>query len=159
MGYARGLIRYTTQNAIDGGQTRVARPRIVVYTVLLAALVAAWAWGVTTRSTLIVDVLRDRNALYRSAADGRIENGYTLKLVNKAGQARAFIVEVESKTPGIVLRELGQPIRAEAEEVLSLPVVLSAPASVKGRQDVVFTVRSQDGAASETVDSTFFGPL
>jgi hypothetical protein len=43
--------------------------------------------------------------------------------------------------------------------VLSLPVVLSAPASVKGRQDVVFTVRSQDGAASETVDSTFFGPL
>jgi polyferredoxin len=159
MGYARGLIRYTTQNAIDGGQTRVARPRIVVYTVLLVALVAAWAWGVTTRSTLIVDVLRDRNALYRSAADGRIENGYTLKLVNKAGQARGFRIEVASKTPGIALREMEQPVHAEAEEVLSLPVVLSAPASVTGRQDVVFTVRSEDGAASETVDSTFFGPL
>ena len=159
MGYARGLIRYTTQNAIDGGQTRVARPRIVVYTVLLVALVAAWAWGVTTRSSLIVDVLRDRNALYRSATDGSIENGYTLKLVNKVGEARAFRVEVASKTPGIALRELDQPIRAEAEEVLSLPVVLTAPASVKGRQDVVFTVRSDDGAVSETVDSTFFGPL
>lgn len=159
MGYARGLIRYTTQNAIDGGQTRVARPRIVVYTVLLVALVAAWAWGVTTRSSLIVDVLRDRNALYRSAADGSIENGYTLKLVNKVGEARAFRVEIASKTPGIALRELDQPVRAEAEEVLSLPVVLAAPASVKGRQDVVFTVRSEDGAVSETVDSTFFGPL
>src|SRR5690606_9159313 len=66
MGYPRGLIRYTTQNAIDGGKTRVARPRILVYTVLLVALVGAWAWGVGTRSDLIVDVLRDRNALYRS---------------------------------------------------------------------------------------------
>src|SRR5690606_37669736 len=126
MGYPRGLIRYTTQNAIDGGKTRVARPRILVYTVLLLALVSAWAWGVTTRSDLIVDVLRDRNALYRSGSDGRIENGYTLKLVNKTNGARGFIVEVESKTPDIVLRQMAQPIRAQAEEVLSLPVVLSA---------------------------------
>src|SRR5690606_21656743 len=139
--------------------TRVVRPRILAYTVLLVALVGAWAWGVTTRSDLIVDVLRDRNALYRSGADGRIENGYTLKLVNKAAQARAFTVEVESKTPGIVLRDMPQPIRTQAEEVLSLPVVLSAPASIKGRQDVVFTIRSEDAASSETVESTFFGPM
>src|SRR5690606_2855983 len=159
MGYPRGLICYTTQNAIDGGKTRVARPRILVYTLLLVALVGAWAWGVGTRSDLIVDVLRDRNALYRSGADGRIENGYTLKLVNKSSDARAYTVEVESKTPGIVLREMAQPIHAQAEEVLSLPVVLSAPASTKGRQDVVFTIRSDDGASSETVESTFFGPM
>ena len=159
MGYARGLIRYTTQNAIDGGKTRVARPRIVVYTVLLVALVSAWAWGVTTRSPLIVDVLRDRNALYRSGSDGRIENGYTLKLVNKVADARAFTIEVESTTPGIVLRDMPQPVSAQPEEVLSLPVVLSAPASIKGRQDLVFTVRSVDGEASETVESTFFGPM
>jgi cytochrome c oxidase accessory protein FixG len=159
MGYPRGLIRYTTQNAIDGGRTRVARPRILVYTALLLALASAWAWGVTTRSSLIVDVLRDRNALYRSGADGRIENGYTLKLVNKAAQARGFVVEVESKTPGIAIAGLGQPVHADAEEVLSLPLVLSAPATVMGRQDVVFTIRSEDGGASETVDSTFFGPM
>src|SRR3546814_13662103 len=48
MGYAPGLIRYTTQNAIDGGKTRIARPRILVYTVLLVALVTAWAGAVRT---------------------------------------------------------------------------------------------------------------
>src|SRR3546814_11805026 len=64
-----------------------------------------------------------------------------------------------SKTPGSVLRDMPQPVRAQPEEVLSLPVVLSAPASIKGRQDVVFTIRSVDGEASETVDSTFFGPM
>src|SRR3546814_19078678 len=119
MGYAPGLIRYTTQNAIDGGKTRIARPRILVYTELLVALVTAWAWGVTTRSPLIVDVLRDRNALYRSGSDGRIENGYTVKLVNKEAAARSFTIDVESKTQGIVLRDMPQPERAPPEEVRS----------------------------------------
>src|SRR3546814_13858241 len=73
------------------------------------------AWGVTTRSPLIVDVLRDRNALYRSGSDGRIENGYTIKLVNKVADARAFTIEIESKTPGITLRDMPQPVRARPE--------------------------------------------
>src|SRR3546814_11656515 len=97
MGYAPGLIRYTTQNAIDGGKTRIARPRILVYTALLVALVTAWAWGVTTHSPLIVHVLRDRNPLYRSGSDGRIENGHTVKQVKKVHDARAFSLTVEPK--------------------------------------------------------------
>src|SRR3546814_833910 len=32
MGYAPGLLRYTTQTAIDGGTTRLARPRLLAYT-------------------------------------------------------------------------------------------------------------------------------
>src|SRR3546814_7066906 len=130
MGYAPGLIRYTTQNAIDGGKTRIARPRILVYTALLVALVTAWAWGVTTRSPLIVDVLRDRNALYRSGSDGRIENGYTVKLVNKVADARSFTIDVESKTPGIVLRDMPQPVRAQprsAEHTSELQSLMRIP--------------------------------
>jgi len=38
LGYEHGLIRYTTQNAIDGKASRVVRPRIVVYGTLLALL-------------------------------------------------------------------------------------------------------------------------
>src|SRR3546814_16925783 len=112
---------------------------------MLVALVTAWAGGVTTRSPLIVDVLRDRNALYRSGSDGRIENGYTVKLVNKVADARSFTIDVESKPPGIVLRDMPQPVRAQPEEVLPLPVVLSQPASVKGRQAWVVTIRRGDG--------------
>ncbi len=159
MGYPRGLIRYSTQNAIDGKPTKVLRPRIIIYSLLLAALVVGWGWGVAARSTLIVDVLRDRNALYRSGDDGRIENGYTLKLVNKADVARDFRVEIQTPTAGLLLRDPAQVVHVEGEEVLSLPLVLSAPATVKGRQDVVFVVRSADGAIHETVDSTFFGPM
>lgn len=159
MDYPKGLIRYSTQNAIDGKPTRVLRPRVWVYGLLLLALTAAWAWGVAGRSPLIVDVLRDRNALYRTGGGGEIENGYTLKLVNKVDRARDFTVTVESPTPGIVLREPRGNIHAEADEVLSLPMVLSAPASLRGRHDVKVVVKNADGSVRESVDSTFFGPM
>ncbi|MBB3343007.1 4Fe-4S dicluster domain-containing protein [Luteimonas sp. RC10] len=158
MGYPRGLIRYSTQNAIDGKATKVLRPRIFVYGALLVALCVAWAVGVGTRSDLIVEVLRDRNALYREAGDGSTENAYTLKLVNKSDAAREFRILVESATPGIELRDNAQAVPARAEEVVSFPLVLVAPEGVRGRHEVRFVVEDDDGTR-KTVDSSFFGPM
>ena len=71
---ADGLVRYTTQNALDGKPSKVLRPRVLLYGALLALIFAGWLYGVFNRTPLIVDVLRDRNALYRQAADGATEN-------------------------------------------------------------------------------------
>src|SRR5690606_27389609 len=80
-GYPRGLIRFTTQNALEGKPTRILRPRIWVYGLLLLVLLVGWGVGVTSRSPVTVEVLRDRNALYRETAQGTIENGYGVKLI------------------------------------------------------------------------------
>ncbi|UNK48782.1 4Fe-4S binding protein [Lysobacter sp. S4-A87] len=163
MGYPKGLIRYSTQNAIDGKPTRVLRPRVFVYGLLLLALCAGWAWGVGHRSPLIAEVLRDRNALYRETGDGRIENGYTLKLVNKDVKAQRFRLTVQAPA-GIALVGSGtsggtQVIDAPAEQVLNLPLTLSSPKDVRGKQEIVFKVQRIDGAAQADVPSTFFGPM
>ncbi|RDY68736.1 4Fe-4S binding protein [Lysobacter soli] len=158
MGYPKGLIRYSTQNAIDGKPTRVARPRVLLYGLLLLALCVAWAWGVGHRSPLIAEVLRDRNALYREAADDRIENTYTLKLVNKDVAPHAFRIRVQAPA-GIELRGGPQTVNADAEQVLNLPLVLSAPEGVRGKQAVTFHVERVDGTANADVASTFFGPM
>jgi len=94
MRYPRGLIRYTTENMLAGRPRRIVRPRTVIYAMILAALLGAFTWGVGSRKPLIVDVLHDRNALYRETAAG-IENGYTLKLVNKTDRAMHLQVELE----------------------------------------------------------------
>ena len=158
MGYPHGLIRYSTQNAIDGKSTRVLRPRIFIYGALLLALVLAWGWGVTHRPELIADVLRDRNALYRSVGDGQVENSYTLKLVNKTQQENRYRVTLESTTPGIALDHDGQIVPADAEQVLSLPLRVLAPESIRGRHEVVFHIESLDGASKMVVQSSYFGP-
>ncbi len=158
MGYSHGLIRYATQNAIDGKPTRVLRPRVIVYGALLLALCVAWAWGVANRTPLIAEVLRDRNALYRETGDRRIENSYTLKLVNKDVQPRSFRISVQAPR-GITLVGGAQTVDAGAEEVSNLPLVLSASDEVKGKQTVTFRVERLDGAAQANVESSFFGPM
>lgn len=159
MGYPHGLIRYTTQNAVEGRPNRLVRPRVVIYALLLIALAVGWAVGVTQRSTLIVDVLRDRNALYRTAADGSIENAYTVRIVNKDSVPREFRIRVEGPA-GITLVEAGAAHAAAAEEVLTVPVTLRAPAGLaKGRVDVDIVVESDAQGVSETEETRFFGPF
>jgi cytochrome c oxidase accessory protein FixG len=157
LGYPRGLIRYSTQNAIDGKPTRILRPRIIVYGLLLLALLAGWAWGVGTRSPLIAEVLRDRNALYRETAAG-IENSYSLKLVNKDMQAHAYAISIKAP-PGIAIANGAEVAQAKAEEVLDVPITLRAPASLRGKQAVTFVVASDDGKTVREVESSFFGPM
>ena len=159
MGMPRGLIRYTTQHALDGQSGRVLRPRIFVYGFLLTALVAAWTWGVFNRSPLIADVLRDRNALYQQQGD-RTANGYTLKLVNKTDTDRSYRVRIESAdAASLSLTDAPLDVRVPAGEVVSQAVEVAAPATLRGRHALTFVIEADDGSAKARVDSTFFGPM
>jgi polyferredoxin len=158
MGYPHGLIRYSTQNAIDGKPSRVLRPRIFIYGTLLLGLIVAWAWGVGTRSPLIAEVLRDRNALFRTVGE-QTENGYTLKVINKTDQPQTYALTLETDTAGIALPGAPVSITAAPQEIVSRAVTLAAPASIHGRHNVRFVVTDTDDNNREVVASTFFGPL
>jgi len=157
MGYPRGLIRYSSQNAIDAQPARVLRPRMLIYGALLVTLVAAWVIGVSTRSPLIADVLRDRNALYRVNSEG-IGNGYTLKLINKTDLNQHYRITLESATPGIALRTSAQTIEVGPEQVLAVPIEVGAPAGISGRHELTFVIESLDGKVRRSISSSFFGP-
>ena len=159
VGYPRGLIRHTTQNAIEGKKTRILRPRILIYGTLLLALLIGWGVGVTTRKPLIVEVLHDRNALYRETSQG-VENGYGLKLVNKEGVERRYRVTL-AESGSITLDDAPLEIAVPAGEVLSLPVTLLAPAGeVKGRKSVEFVIERLEGETLRiSQEAAFFGPV
>ena len=158
MGYPRGLVRHTTHNAVQGLPTRVLRPRVIVYGLLLLALVAGWGWGVTHRAPLIAEALRDRNALYRIDA-GRIENVYTLKLVNKQERPQRYRITLLDGAP-VSLPGDALEVAAESGAVVNLPLTLQAPeGSVRGRQPVVLSVQSiASPEIHARVGTAFFGP-
>ncbi|MGO4551337.1 4Fe-4S dicluster domain-containing protein [Lysobacter sp. 2RAF19] len=159
MGYPHGLIRYTTQHAVDGKPTRLLRTRVFVYGGILAAVCIAFVAGIAMRAPFTAEALRDRNALYRTTADG-IENSYTLKIANKRDQPRRFAITLSSATRGLALRR-PPTLTIPAGEVASVPVTVYAPEPVSGRRDVHFEVSALDGdpRTTQTVASTFFGPV
>ena len=172
VGSPLGLIRYSTENAMAGRPTRVVRARTIIYGVLLLAIVSLLVLGLFARKPLLVDVLRDRNALYRVDSNGRIENSYTLKITNKAASERRFVIELLAPT-GISIRTQLAPLSVlvPARSTGAYPVTVQrAPSSsdAAGRVSdtpsathtaIRFQVR--DSAAAETVrieESMFFAP-
>jgi cytochrome c oxidase accessory protein FixG len=155
VGLPRGLIRYATQNSIEGKPTRVLRPRVLVYGVLLLALVGGIGAGIAMRKPLIVDVIRDRQ-LYREVGSN-IENAYTLRVVNKEAMPHRFGLALDSKAP----LELAAPatLSAASEEVLTVPVtVRAARGAVKGGVDLHFQVRDLDTGLVVAEEGRFFAP-
>ncbi|MFA7542365.1 MAG: 4Fe-4S dicluster domain-containing protein, partial [Lysobacterales bacterium] len=165
MGYPRGLIRHTTQNALDGTPSRILRPRVLVYASLLLAILIGWGVGISQREPLIVDVLRDRNALFRVLGDGSVENAYTMKVSNKDNHERQVVVTLDTDA---ALELVGAPVQrviaAGATDELALTLRSTDPeATPSGRIPVVFVVTrpSQDDQAEVVIhhSAPFFAPL
>lgn len=95
MGYEKGLVRYTTQNRIDGKETHMLRPRIVIYATLLILISLTLVYSIATRIPLELDIIRDRNSLYRETVDGLVENIYTLKLINMDTKDHTYQLNVD----------------------------------------------------------------
>ncbi|MBI5277182.1 MAG: cytochrome c oxidase accessory protein CcoG [Burkholderiales bacterium] len=99
MNYPRGLIRFTTQNAVKKGWQRpdivrrVFRPRVLVYGAILSALVVGLAISLVMRTPLKVDVVRDRAALSRIVAGGKLENVYRLQVMNATEQPQRYRID------------------------------------------------------------------
>ncbi|MCY4050397.1 MAG: cytochrome c oxidase accessory protein CcoG [Gammaproteobacteria bacterium] len=98
MGYSKGLIRYSTENAMEGLRTRVLRPRVIIYATILVTLLIGSIIGISQRPVMALDVIRDRNVLYRDLGD-KIENVFTLKILNKTEISQQYLLDVNSELP------------------------------------------------------------
>ncbi|MBL8416541.1 MAG: cytochrome c oxidase accessory protein CcoG [Propionivibrio sp.] len=100
MDYPRGLIRYSTENAVNKRYTpidivrRAFRPRVIIYSAILLLLTGLTAWSLATRIPLKVNLLKDHNTLSREADNGSIENTYQLKILNTGDQTRTFRISI-----------------------------------------------------------------
>jgi len=128
MGYEKGLITYTTENAIEGRKAHIIRPRVVIYAMILLTIMSIFAYSIATRTALGLDVIRDRNSLYRETSEGLIENVYTLKILNMDKAAHTYKLDV-SGIPGIELDSDTREIRVESGAVMEFPVRLRADES------------------------------
>jgi len=126
MGYDRGLVRYTSEDAVQKKTAHVVRPRVIVYATLLVLLCVGVVVAVLMRTPVGLDVLRDRNALYRETSQGLVENVYTLKIINMDERAHDYTVQISGLSGAELVREQASDqsatIDVPAGEVLSLPV-------------------------------------
>jgi cytochrome c oxidase accessory protein FixG len=150
LGYARGLIRYSTERAMQNNWNRqqiiahVFRPRIILYATILLLITIAAAWAIGSRLPLKVDVIRDRSIMAREVEDGLIENLYTLRVMNTDERHHTYRLSV-SGLPTLTLantREIDVP----ATTTRSISVALHAEPEQgrKGSQPVAIDIVDVD---------------
>ena len=160
MGYEKGLIKYTTENTMEGKASRIIRPRVVIYAMILATIMGLFAWSFATRVALGLDVLRDRNQLYRETNEGLIENVYTLKVLNMDAASHRFTLKV-SGIPGMKMYMDVPEIRVQSGDVLEVPVRLQVDEDELKRRStqITFELTADDNPAlSATEAARFLGP-
>ena len=121
MGYEKGLIRYTTENMLKGSSLKFIRPRIIVYGIILLSITVGTFYAISQRQPLAMDVLRDRNSLYRETNAGLIENVYIIKVMNMDKEARRYRMSVHG-IEGLSMDMDRQDIEVAAGSVIEIPV-------------------------------------
>jgi cytochrome c oxidase accessory protein FixG len=146
MGYAKGLVRYASEASLRSGHLRVLRPRVIAYGIILSLIASTFAYALSQRVPLRVDVLHDRARLYRLTTDGLIENTYTLKIMNLDQQPHVYRVAAS----GLEHLTLVAPdeVRVAPGEIADVPVRLQAPPDELSQRvsDVRFTISASDVA-------------
>ena len=158
----RGLIRYATEHAIErrwgmGEVLRhVVRPRVLIYSVVLWAILGASAWSLMQRESLRVDVIRDRATLAREVDGGLIENVYTLQFMNMAEAARRVAISV-SGLEGIAIDGAQEFVLSPAaNNSYSVRVRVPADSPERGPHKIQFEVRPDDTEGKLLQEKTTF---
>jgi cytochrome c oxidase accessory protein FixG len=161
MGYEKGLVKYTTENALSGKHVRLMRPRVIFYSLLLLVLTAGLIYGIAARVPLEVNIIRDRNALFNTTNEGLVENVYTLKVINMDSEPRTFDVRVTG-IEGMKLLGETEAIRVETGAVKDVLVRVHAdPVNLKSRRsEIEFHVESRENPDAKVEENgRFLGPV
>lgn len=169
MGYEPNLIRYTSGRAIaerldqKQARKRIFRPRVLVYTTLLVVILAIFFGSLATRSSLKLDVIRDRGSLGRIVDERTIENVYRLQIAN----TREEPVEVRLSASGLEGLEIVNADNNTNKVILEpasnqlIPVIIRAPYNqdlTMGMHPIKVQIETDPvvGRAESRVESTNF---
>ena len=162
MSYPRGLIRYSTENAVEKHWDAAAirqhmlRPRILIYFAVLVLLVAGLLMSLALRNPLKVDVIRDRQVLAREVEGRYIENVYKLNVMNTAEQTQKFVVTADG-LPDISIARGAQILADPASTAAAVLAVRVPIETVKpGSHPIRFKIQSETDASIHVDEKSVF---
>lgn len=154
----RGLIRYASLNSIERGEEFRITPRLIAYGVVLTALIAFFVFLVFTRSIVETTLLRAPGALYQQTAEGRIENLYTLKLVNKTSRDIPVELKLENVAGKLTLMDEREMIVPKEQLAETSVLIELAPGALTGHSTKLNIGVYANGKRVDTVNTIFAGP-
>ena len=164
VGYPRGLVKFSTENAMKNHWTReqtvkrVLRPRVLVYTTILLGIVLAIFVSLAMRTPFKADVERDRGVMARVVEAGQVENVYRIQVMNATEAPQRYKISVEG-LPGIkIMSDDTLSIASTEARWVAVRVQVPPEADKPGSHEIHFTIESLDSPGSLREESKFIIP-
>jgi len=164
VGRPTGLIRYESLDKLNGKETRtlLKRPRIWIYIGVLVFSVLGIGYGISSLDAIEIKVIHARQPLFVLQSDGSIQNGYTVKILNKLNEDLEVAITA-SGIEGLQLVGAEKPISARHGKVTPRTMFVRVPrASISGESmPVVFRAEGNGRNGQHFVSerqSVFMGP-
>ncbi len=163
IGKPKGLIKYSTENALKTGKTNVLRPLSIMYGGLLLIFVLGFFYAISTRLPLELNIVRDRKSLFQETDEGLIENVFEIRMMNMDAKAHDFELSV---APGdfkqVQLKSATTKITLESGQIDEMPVrVIVNPDEIKSRSSkIFFELKASDDSGLQIKEpAKFLGPV
>jgi cytochrome c oxidase accessory protein FixG len=154
IGLPHGLIAYDTDANVarrrEGEKTffRFVRPRTILYASVFVVVGLIMIASLGARSTIGLDVFRDRNPDFVTLSDGSVRNGYTVKILNHTSAPQTYLLSVSGlaiktfKIIGISTERLPAAVSVGPDRVRMLRVLLTIGPGARrdAPQPVAFTI-------------------
>ena len=127
MGSPKGLVGYTSENALAGQKTAGIPPKILGYIAALIVMIALFTSSLLNRSLVDISVSRDRSQLYLPAAGGLIDNVFEIRVTNRSEKSATYRIEAAGITGASIVGE--KVITVLGGELLEIGVRLRADPS------------------------------
>lgn len=157
-----GLIRYASLEEFEG-KTHPAfykRPRVLVYTGIMALAASVLIYGLLTIAPLKLNVLHERSPLFVMLSDGGIQNKLTVKVVNKTDSPMLVKLSVTGIN-GLTVEGDDELLHVESGNVGSTTLLVKASKSALSGANTPLIIKAADAAHPEiyqTYNSMFIGP-
>ncbi|HEY9102895.1 cytochrome c oxidase accessory protein CcoG [Chitinimonas sp.] len=164
MDYPRGLVRYTTENALAHKYpesqiaNHIIRPRVVLYSAVLLIVAVAVVLSLVFKSPIKVNVSRDRNTLVRETDEGLLENSYQLQLQNTDEASHRFVIRADGLPEMKVLSDQGDIVEVPGNgaAVVGVRVQVEPQYATRGSKKIYFEVQATDDLTLKVREKSSF---
>lgn len=158
VGLPQGLIRFASLNRIEHGEPQRFTARMKLYTGVLAALITLFLLLVFTRAEVGATLLRAPGSSFQTTAENRIQNIYTLKIINKGARDLPLDLRLE-KIPGTVRLMGPRPFVVAKESMAQTSLLVELdPSALAGHSAKIRLGLYSNERLLDTVTTSFVGP-
>lgn len=159
IGKPKGLVRYSSEDALKNKKTKIIRPRILVYAVIIAAYLGIFAYSLINKESAEIRILRKPGELpYQMISPGVLDNHMNIHISNKSRSEDSFTVVGTSDERVKAITPIND-MKVPGGSLMDLPLFLQFPSEViaQGSKKITVYVESKGGYKGSQ-DVTLIGP-